>query len=45
LYEAGAVLHEAHLEDGRVQLTLRADQQLLDELQSYSRVLLRGSLG
>jgi GTP-binding protein HflX len=44
LYEAGAVLHEAHLEDGRVQLTLRADQQLLDELQSSSQVLLRGSL-
>jgi GTP-binding protein HflX len=43
LYEAGAVLREAHLEDGRVQLTLQADQQLLNELQSTARVLLRAS--
>lgn len=40
LYEAGAVMQETHLEDGRVQLTVRADRQLLDELQTSSRVLL-----
>ncbi len=43
LYRSGAVLDERTTEDGSVQLTLQADDQLLQQLESSSAVVLRGS--
>ena len=45
LYRSGAVLDEALLEDGSLQLTLQADNQLIDQLKKTPRVLLRPSGG
>ena len=45
LYRSGAVLDEALLEDGSLQLTLQADNQLIDQLKNTPRVLLRPSGG
>lgn len=41
LYRSGAVLDEALLEDGSLQLTLQADEQLIAELENVPEVLLR----
>ncbi len=43
LYRSGAVLAESMTEDGAVQLTLQADDQLLAQLESSAAVVLRGS--
>ena len=43
LYESGAVLNEIALADGRLQLTLQADEYLLAKLRETPRVLLRQS--
>ena len=42
LYRSGAVLGESLQEDGRLRLTLQANDQLLDELRKSPRVKLRG---
>ena len=42
LYRSGAVLDEQTMEDGNLQLTLQADEQLLAQLQTSPQVLLRG---
>jgi GTP-binding protein HflX len=42
LYRSGAVLDERTMEDGSLQLTLQADEQLLTQLQTSPQVLLRG---
>jgi GTP-binding protein HflX len=41
LYRSGAVLEEALLEDGRLMLTLQANEFLIDELANTPEVLLR----
>ena len=41
LYRAGAVLDEEQLEDGRLQLTLQANQALLDQIEKTPSVVLR----
>ncbi len=41
LYRSGAVLNEQIMEDGRLQLTLQADEKLLKQLQTSTQVLLR----
>ncbi len=41
LYRSGAVLNEALMDDGRLQLTLQGDQQLIEELKNSPSVLLR----
>ncbi len=41
LYEAGAVIDEGVSEDGRLQLTVRADEALLERLESLPTVLLQ----
>lgn len=43
LYRSGAVIDEALLEDGSLQLTLRADDQLMSELKNAPQVMLRAS--
>jgi len=41
LYRTGAVLNEQTMEDGSLHMTLKADDALLDQLQSSPHVLLR----
>ncbi len=41
LYRSGAVLEESLLEDGRLQLTLQADGQVIERLRNTPSVLLR----
>jgi 50S ribosomal subunit-associated GTPase HflX len=43
LYRTGAVLDEQLMENGSLQLTLQADEQLLKQLKTSSQVLLRES--
>ncbi|MDG2278126.1 MAG: GTPase HflX [Pseudomonadales bacterium] len=43
LYRSGAVLDEVLLEDGSLQLTLQADNKLIDQLENSPQVLLRTS--
>ncbi|XOV83613.1 MAG: ribosome rescue GTPase HflX [bacterium] len=42
LYRSGAVLDEQTMEDGSLQLTLQADDGLLQQLRSSPQVMLRG---